>query len=126
MSGQDESVAYTGVPTESGDTLALYCTDSLDLQKTCDPPSAIVPGDIIQTPRLVRGVATGSEESGQTVQAATSGWVVDRLGLLGAKVRRATRGLSGLATTLYSKTQRRRLRNAKQLGISRIPKLSLY
>ena len=70
---------------------ALDCTDSLDIQKPCDPPSAIVPGDIIQAPHLVRGVATGSEESVQIVQAAKSGWVVARLGLPGAKVRRATR-----------------------------------
>ena len=86
MSGQDESVAYTGVSTATDDMFALDCTDSLDVQKPCDPP-----GDIIQAARLVRGVATGSEESVQIAQAAKSGWVVARLGLPGAKVRRATR-----------------------------------
>ena len=91
MSGQDESVAYTGVSTESDDMFSLDCTDSLDVQKSCDPPGASVPGDIIQAPRLVRGVATGSEESVQIAQATKSGWVVARLGLPGAKVRRATR-----------------------------------
>ena len=91
MSGQDEDVAYTGVPTESDDTFALDCTDSLDLQKPCEPPSTIAPGDVVQAPRFFRGVATGSEESVQIVQATTSGWVVARLGLPGAKVRRATR-----------------------------------
>ena len=97
MSGQDEDVAYTGVPTESDDTFALDCTDSLNLQKPCDPPSIIAPGDIVQAPRLIRGVATGSEESVQIVQATTPGWVVARLGLPGAKVRRATRdGAEGL------------------------------
>ena len=90
MSGQDERVAYTGVTTESDDMFALDCTDSLDLQKPCDTTGAIVPGDNIQAPRLVRGVAIGSEESVRIVQAAKSGWVVARLGLPGAKVRRAT------------------------------------
>ena len=52
---------------------------------------AIVFGDIIKSPRLVRGVATGSEESVRIVQAAESGWVVARIGLPGAKVRRTTR-----------------------------------
>ena len=141
MSGQDEDVAYTGVPTESDDTFALDCTDSLDLQKPCDPPSIIAPGDIVQAPRLVRGVATDSEESVQIVQATTPGWVVARLGLPGAKVRRATRdgaegwivelplrkplpGPSGLALDGTVLTQQRRLHNAKQVGISRIPKPS--
>ena len=91
MSGQDESAAYTGVTTESDDMFALDCTDSFDLQKPCDTTGNIVPGDIIQAPRLVRGVAIGSEESVRIVQAAKSGWVVARLGLPGAKVRRATR-----------------------------------
>ena len=31
-------LAYTGVPTESDDTFALDCTDSLDLQKPCTTP----------------------------------------------------------------------------------------
>ena len=91
MSGQDDAVAYTGDPTESDDTFALDCTDSLDPQRPCDPPSILAPGDIVQAPRLIRGVATGSEESVQIVQATTSGWIVARLGLPGAKVRRATR-----------------------------------
>ena len=137
MSGQDEFVACNGVPTESDDTFALDCTDSLELQKPCDPPSIIAPGDIVQAPRLIRGVATGSEESVQFVQATTSGWVVARLGLPGAKVRRATRGLlsshcenfcncpSGSALDGTVLTQQRRLRSAKQLGISRIPKAFL-
>ena len=141
MSGQDEDVAYTGVPTESDDTFALDCTDSLDFQKPCDPPCTTAPGDIVQAPpRLLRGVATGSEESVQIVQARTSGWVVARLGLPGAKVRRATRdgaegagllssqcenlcnGPSGLVLDGTVLTQQRRLRNAKQLGITRNPK----
>ena len=114
MSGQDESVAHTGAHTESGGVFAFDCTDSLDLQKPCDPLSILAPGDIVQAPRLIRGVATGSEESVQIVhivqaprlirgvatgseesvqivQATTSGWIVARLGLPGAKVRRATR-----------------------------------
>ena len=78
------------LPLNLDDTFALDCKDSLDLQKPCDPPSIIAPGDIVQAPRLIRGVATGSEESFQIVQATTSGWVVVRLGLPGAKVRRAT------------------------------------
>ena len=61
--GQDEDVAYTGVPTESDDTFALDCTDNLELQKPCDPPSIIATGDIVQAPRLIRGAAAGSEES---------------------------------------------------------------
>ena len=139
MSGQDEDVAYTGVPTESDDTFALDCTD---FQKPCDPPCTTARGDIVQAPRLLRGVATGSEESVQIVQARTSGWVVARLGLPGAKVRRAARdgtegagllsshcenlcnGPSGSALDGTVLTQQRRLRNAKQLGISRIPKPS--
>ena len=62
-SGQDEDVAYTGVPTESDDTFALDCTDNLELQKPCDLPSIIATGDIVQAPRLIRGAAAGSEES---------------------------------------------------------------
>ena len=46
---------------------------------------------LFKAPRLVRGVATCSEESVRIVQAAKSGWVVARLGLPGAKVRRSTR-----------------------------------
>ena len=41
MVGHDDAVAYTGDPTESDDTFALDCTDSLDLQKLCDPPSIL-------------------------------------------------------------------------------------
>ena len=41
MSGQHDAVAYTGDPTESDDTFALDCTDSLDLQKPCDPSSSL-------------------------------------------------------------------------------------
>ena len=91
MSGQHDAVAYTGDPTESDDTFALDCTDSLDLQKPCDPSSSLAPGDIVQAPRLIRGGTTGSGESVQIVQATTSGWIVARLGFPGAKVRRATR-----------------------------------
>ena len=92
MSVRDESVAYTGVTTKSDDMFALDCIESPDLKKACGTTEAIVPGDIIQAPRLVRGVATGSEESVRIVQAAKSGWVVARLGLPGAKIRSATRG----------------------------------
>ena len=91
MSGQHDAVAYTGDPTESDDTFALDCTDSLDLQKPCDPTSCLAPGDIVQAPRLIRGGTTGSEESVHIVQATTPGWIVTRLGHPGAKVRRATR-----------------------------------
>ena len=82
MSGQHDTVAYTGDPTESDDTFALDCTDILDLQKPCDPSSSLAPGDIVQAPRLNRGGTTGSEESVQIVQATTTGWIVPRLGLL--------------------------------------------
>ena len=98
MSGQHDAVAHTGDPTESDDTFALDCTDSLDLQEPCDPSSSLAPGDIVQAPRLIRGGTTGSEESVQIVEATTSGWIVARLGLPGAKVRRATRdGAEGWA-----------------------------
>ena len=56
MSGQHDAVAYTGDPTESDDTFALDCTDSLDLQKPCDPSSSLAAGDIVQAPRIIRGV----------------------------------------------------------------------
>ena len=91
MSGQHDAVAYTGDPTESDDTFALDCTDSLDLQKPCDPSSSLAPGDIVQAPRLIRGSTTCSEESVQIVQATTSVWIVTRLEFSGAKARRATR-----------------------------------
>ena len=67
MSGQHDAVAYTGDPTESDDTFALDCTDSLDLQKPCDLSSSLAPGDFVQAPRLIRGGTTGSEESVQIV-----------------------------------------------------------
>ena len=91
MSGRDESAAYASVTNESDDMYAIGCMESLDLQTPFDTYVAIVPGDIIKAPRLVRGVASGSEKSVRIVQAATSGWVVARIGLPGAKVRRATR-----------------------------------
>ena len=53
MSGQHDAVAYTGDPTQSDDTFALDCTDSLDIQKPCDPSSSLAPGDIVQAPRSV-------------------------------------------------------------------------
>ena len=65
MSGQHDAVVYTGDPTEFDDTFALDCTDSLDLQKPCDPSSSLAPGDVVQAPRLIRGGAAGSEESVQ-------------------------------------------------------------
>ena len=51
------------------------------------PLTARTAWTFVQAPRLVRGVATGSEESVEIVQATTSGWVAARLGLPGAKVR---------------------------------------
>ena len=142
MSGQHDAVAFTEDPTESDDTFALDCTDSLDFQKPCDPSSSLAPGDIVQAPRLIRGSTTGSEESVQIVQATTSGSIVTRLGFPGAKVRRATRdgaegwillnnhyenlynGPNGLVLDGTVLMQQRRLRNAKQTGISKIPKPS--
>ena len=123
MSGRDDSVAHTGVTTESDDMFALDCMESLHLKKPCDTTEAIVPGDIIQAPRLVRGVATGSEDSVRIVQAAKSGWVVAQLGLPGAKIRRASRATiaqtSGLVPDGTVLTQRRKLRNAMLFGIYR-------
>ena len=81
MSGRDEST----------DMCAIDCMESPDLHTPCDTTVAIAPGDIIRAPRLVRSFFTGSEESVRTVQAAKSGWVVGRIGLPGAKARRATR-----------------------------------
>ena len=72
MSGQHDAVACTEDPTESHDTFALDCTDSLDLQKPCDPSSSLAPGDIVQAPRLIRGSTTGSEGSFQIFHATTS------------------------------------------------------
>ena len=143
MSGQHDAVAYTEDPTESDDMFALDCTDSLDLQKPCDPSSSLAPGDIVQAPRLISGVATGSEESVRIVQAAKSGWVVARLvfqvprydaphvmalkaGLSSNHCANLCNGPSGLVPDGTVLTQRRKLLNARQLGISRIPKLSLY
>ena len=89
ISGQDEDVAYIGVPKEFDDTFALDCADSLALQKLCDL-QYYCPWRHCPSTTPLRGVATGSEEFVQSVQATTSGWAVARLGLPGAKVRRAT------------------------------------
>ena len=69
------------IPLNLTTRFALDCTDSLDLQKPCDPSSSLAPGDIVQAPRLIRGGTTGSEVSVQIVQATTSGWIVARPGL---------------------------------------------
>ena len=117
MSGRDESAAYASVTNESDDMYAICCLESPDLQTPCDNNVAIVPGDIIKAPRLVRGVATGSEESVRIVQAAKSGWVVARIGLPGAKVRRATR--DGVEGWIVEQPLRKPLQWSKWFGSRR-------
>ena len=91
ISGRDESAASASVTIESGDMYAIGCVETPDLQTPCENTVAMVLGDIVRAPRLVCGVATGSEEAVRVVQAAKSCWVVARIGLPGAKLRRATR-----------------------------------
>ena len=75
------------------------------------------PGDIVRAPRFVRGVATGSEESVRVVQAAKSGWVVSRIGLPGAKVRRVTR--DGAEGWIVEQSLRKPLQWSKWFGSRR-------
>ena len=112
--GRDESAASASVTIESGDMYAIGCMETPDLQTPWENTVAMVRGDIVRAPRLVCGVATGSEEV-HVVHAAKSGWVVARIGLPGAKLRRATR--DGVERWIVGvSTQRRRLRDAKTNG----------
>ena len=109
---------YTGDPTESDDTFALDCTDSLDLQKLCDPSSSLAPGDIVQAPPLVR------EESVQIVHASNI-WLDCLLDLdfqvprydvphvMALKAGLLSNHYENLALDGTVWTQQRRLRNAK-------------
>ena len=113
----DESAASASVTIESGDMYAIGCVETPDLQTPCENTVAMVPGDIVRAPRLVCGVATGSEESVRVVQAAKSGWVVARIGLPGAKLRRATR--DGAEGWIVEQSLRKPLQWSKWFGSRR-------
>ena len=57
MSGQHDAVAYTGDPTESDDTFALDCTDSLDFQKPCDRFPVVLPLETLSKHHVLSVVA---------------------------------------------------------------------
>ena len=73
MTVMDESADTVNVAVEPGDKNLVGCLETPDLQMPCKHTVAMAPGDIVRAPRLVRGVATGSEESVRVVKAVESG-----------------------------------------------------
>ena len=115
MTVMDESAHPANVAVEPGDKNLVGCLETPALQTPCK--HTVAPGDIVRTPQLVRGVATGSEESVRVVKAVESGWIVARIGLPGAKLRRATR--DGAEGWIVEQPLRNPLQWSKWFGIRR-------
>ena len=116
MTVMHKSPDPANVALESGDQNAVGCLETPDLQTPCKHTVAMAPGDIVRAPRLVGG-ATGSEESVRVVKAVESGWVVARIGLPGAKLRRATR--DGAEGWIVEQPLRKPLQWSKWFGTRR-------
>ena len=143
MSGQHDAVAYTGDPTESDDTFALDCTDSLDLQKPCDPlvvlpletlfkhhvlsvVAPLVRKSLFRLSRRQHLVGLLLDLDFQVPRYAVLHVMALKAGLLSNHCENLYNGPNGLVLDGTVSMQQRRLRNAKQTGISKIPKPSSY
>ena len=141
MSGQDDAVAYTGDPPESDDTLALSARTAWTSRNLVILPvllpletwfkhhalsvvSPLVRKSLFKLSRRRHLVGLSLDLDFQVPRYDVPHVMAMKLGFLSNHCENLCNGPSGLALDAMVWTQQRRLRNAKKMGILRIPKPS--